>query len=100
MVPVELAESAKDHRRGEVDDSFRPNQILAVGGLAHSLMAGERARQVVDAVANHLLTPLGLRSLAPGSPGYAPRYEGGPRQRDRVYHQGRTLRRYRRRTNR
>ena len=30
-------------------------------------------------------TPLGLRSLAPGEPGYAPRYEGGvPRARRRV----------------
>ena len=77
-----------DHRRGEVDDSFRPNQILAVGGLPQPLLAGERARQVVDAVESRLLTPLGLRSLAPGSPGYAPHYEGGPRERDSVYHQG------------
>jgi glycogen debranching enzyme len=35
-----------------------------------------------------LLTPLGLRSLAPDEPGYAPRYEGGVRERDAAYHQG------------
>jgi len=35
-----------------------------------------------------LWTPLGLRSLAPGEPGYSPRYEGGVRERDSVYHQG------------
>jgi glycogen debranching enzyme len=35
-----------------------------------------------------LWTPLGLRSLAPGEPGYAPRYEGGVRERDGAYHQG------------
>jgi glycogen debranching enzyme len=35
-----------------------------------------------------LLTPLGLRSLAPGEAGYAPHYEGDSRARDSVYHQG------------
>ena len=53
-----------------------------------SLRAGERARRLVDAVEARLWTPLGLRSLAPGEPGYAARYEGGPRERDAVYHQG------------
>jgi len=77
-----------DHRRGTVDVSFRPNQILAVGGLPVPLVVGPRARRVVDAVEDRLLTPLGLRSLAPGEPGYAGRYEGGPRERDVRYHQG------------
>jgi len=35
-----------------------------------------------------LLTPVGLRSLAPGEPGYAKRYEGDSPARDAVYHQG------------
>src|SRR5437660_11050953 len=35
-----------------------------------------------------LLTPVGLRSLAPGEPGYAPHYQGGSRERDAIYHQG------------
>jgi predicted glycogen debranching enzyme len=77
-----------DHRVGAVDTAFRPNQILAVGGLPRVLLAPERARRVVDAVEERLLTPLGLRSLAPGEPGYAPRYEGGVRERDGAYHQG------------
>ena len=77
-----------DHRAGEVDDSFRPNQILAVGGLPYPVLAGEVARRVVDAVEARLLTPLGLRSLAPGSAAYAPRYEGGIPERDGSYHQG------------
>jgi glycogen debranching enzyme len=34
------------------------------------------------------VTPSGLRSLAPGSPGYAGRYEGDGAQRDARYHQG------------
>ncbi|HKY33197.1 MAG TPA: amylo-alpha-1,6-glucosidase [Candidatus Polarisedimenticolia bacterium] len=76
------------HVAGRVDPSFRPNQIFAVGGLPMALLEGPRARRLVDNVAARLLTPLGLRSLAPGEPGYAPRYEGGPRERDAVYHQG------------
>src|SRR5690606_26753537 len=33
-------------------------------------------------------TPAGLRSLAPGEPGYVPHYGGGQPERDRAYHQG------------
>jgi glycogen debranching enzyme len=77
-----------DHRAGEVDGSLRPNQIFAVGGLPVQLLDDEQARLVVEAVEDRLLTPLGLRSLAPGEPGYAPRYEGGVWQRDGAYHQG------------
>jgi len=77
-----------DHRSGTVDPSFRPNQILAAGGLPERLLPAAQARRVVDAVETRLWTPLGLRSLAPGEPGYAPRYEGGVRARDGAYHQG------------
>ncbi|HTD25751.1 MAG TPA: amylo-alpha-1,6-glucosidase, partial [Candidatus Elarobacter sp.] len=77
-----------DHRPGTVDATFRPNQILAVGGLPFAVLEGERARRIVDAVEARLVTPLGLRSLAPGEPGYTPRYAGGPRERDGAYHQG------------
>jgi predicted glycogen debranching enzyme len=76
------------HRPGVCDAAVRPNQILAVGGLPHALLDGARARRVVDVVEAKLWTPLGLRSLAPGEPGYAPRYAGGPEERDAVYHQG------------
>ncbi len=77
-----------DHRPGTVDLTFRPNQIFAVGGLPLTLLSKEKARRVVDAVEMLLLTPIGLRSLAPGEPGYAPHYEGDSRARDSVYHQG------------
>jgi len=77
-----------DGRPGEVDATLRPNQILAVGGLPQPILRGQRARRVVDAVESSLWTPLGLRSLAPHEPGYHPRYEGGPLERDTAYHQG------------
>jgi predicted glycogen debranching enzyme len=67
--------------------SLRPNQILAVS-LPASPLSPDRQRRVVDACARHLLTSYGLRSLAPGEPGYQPRYAGGPRERDGAYHQG------------
>jgi len=77
-----------DHRPGVVDASFRPNQVLALGGLPLALVDGEPARRALERVEERLWTPLGLRSLAPGEPGYAGRYAGGPRERDAVYHQG------------
>jgi glycogen debranching enzyme len=77
-----------DHVPGTRDDTFRPNQILAVGGLPVALVQGTRAKQIVEEVERRLLTPVGLRSLAPGEPGYRPRYEGDASTRDAVYHQG------------
>ncbi len=77
-----------NHRAGEVDAAFRPNQIFAVGGLPFQLLEGERAKKIVAAVEERLWTPLGLRSLAQNEAGYAPRYEGGMLQRDGAYHQG------------
>lgn len=77
-----------NHRVGEVEAAFRPNQIFAVGGLPFQLLEGERAKKIVSLVEERLLTPLGLRSLAPGEPDYKPHYGGGVLQRDGSYHQG------------
>ncbi len=77
-----------DHEPGRVDQALRPNQILAIGGLPFPVLEGDRARRVVDVVEARLVTPLGLRSLAPGEPDYRPRYGGGMVERDEAYHQG------------
>jgi len=69
------------------DASIRPNQIFAVS-LHYSVLSPERAKQVVDTVQQHLLTPYGLRSLAPSGPQYRARYTGDGRSRDGAYHQG------------
>ncbi|MDT8436171.1 MAG: amylo-alpha-1,6-glucosidase [Gemmatimonadota bacterium] len=69
------------------DPAIRPNQVFAIG-LPFPLLDGERARRVLAVVQRDLLTPLGLRSLAPGDPAYRPRYEGGVLERDGAYHQG------------
>ncbi len=77
-----------DHRSGAVDGALRPNQVLAVGGLPLQVLPDDRAASVLEVVERHLWTPYGLRTLAPHEPGYVPRYEGGPAQRDAAYHQG------------
>jgi predicted glycogen debranching enzyme len=77
-----------DHRPGAYDATLRPNQILAVGGLPYPVLDPERARRVVEVVETNLLTPVGLRSLAPGDPHYVHRYQGGVVERDGGYHQG------------
>lgn len=77
-----------DHAAGVNDGTLRPNQILAVGGLPLAAITGVRARSIVDAVECELWTPIGLRSLAPGEPGYTPHYDGDGATRDAAYHQG------------
>ncbi|MEY2933050.1 MAG: hypothetical protein RL033_3799, partial [Pseudomonadota bacterium] len=77
-----------EHEPGRTDARLRPNQVLAVGGLPLALLPAERCRQVLERVEAELWTPMGLRSLAPGEPGYAPRYVGGVLARDSAYHQG------------
>jgi len=69
------------------DASIRPNQIFAVS-LRHTMLSPERARSVVESVQNHLLTPYGLRTLAPSDPNYRGRYTGDQASRDGAYHQG------------
>jgi predicted glycogen debranching enzyme len=77
-----------DHLSGSNDPSLRPNQIFAVGGLPLQLIKGERAARLVGTIEANLLTPVGLRSLAPKESAYVPHYEGGVAQRDGSYHQG------------
>jgi predicted glycogen debranching enzyme len=71
-----------------VDTRFRPNQLFAVGGLPVTLVKPDQARLVVKEIEKRLLTPCGLRTLAPGEPGYQPLYRGGVQERESTYHQG------------
>ncbi|MDD4891571.1 MAG: amylo-alpha-1,6-glucosidase, partial [Phycisphaerae bacterium] len=65
----------------------RPNQLFAVS-LGSSPLPVAVQRQVVEIAVARLLTPMGLRTLAPGEPGYCPRCTGSRDQRDAAYHQG------------
>jgi predicted glycogen debranching enzyme len=70
-----------------LDNSVRPNQILAVS-LPHSPLPADKQITVLETCTHHLLTPFGLRSLAPDSPDYIGIYGGNQHQRDVAYHQG------------
>jgi glycogen debranching enzyme len=72
---------------GPPDPSIRPNQIFAVS-LPHTMLSPDRAKSVVERVQEYLLTPYGLRSLAPSDPQYRGRYTGDSTSRDGAYHQG------------
>jgi predicted glycogen debranching enzyme len=74
---------------GEQGDSplCRPNQIFTIS-LDHPVLEQSRWAPVMDVVQSRLLTPVGLRSLAPGEPDYKARYYGDLRARDAAYHQG------------
>lgn len=67
--------------------SIRPNQLLALS-LPHPVISGPKAKAVLRVVEEKLLTPRGLRTLAPGHPDYKPVYEGDQLHRDAAYHQG------------
>ncbi len=69
------------------DASIRPNQLLAIS-LPHRMPDPEQARRILAVVERELLTPFGLRTLAPEDTAYRGRYEGDQAKRDGAYHQG------------
>ena len=69
------------------DSACRPNQILAFS-LLHPVLDPAHWQSVLATVRERLLTPVGLRSLAPGHPDYKEKYYGDLRARDAAYHQG------------
>ena len=76
-----------DGESGGHDAACRPNQVFAIA-LEHPVLDRARWASVMDVVQKRLLTPVGLRSLAPGHPDYKPKYDGDLRSRDASYHQG------------
>jgi predicted glycogen debranching enzyme len=72
---------------GADDPACRPNQLFAVA-LEHPVLERERWELVVGVVREKLLTPVGLRSLAPDHPDFKPTYHGDLKTRDAAYHQG------------
>jgi predicted glycogen debranching enzyme len=67
------------------DGAVRPNQLFGYA-LPYAPMVPDP--DAVGAVAAALLTPLGLRTLAPADPAYRGAHRGDPAARDRAYHQG------------
>jgi predicted glycogen debranching enzyme len=69
------------------DASIRPNQVIALS-LPFPLFDDARAESILSVIDAKLLTPVGLRTLAPDDPRYCPRLVGPQRERDEAYHQG------------
>ena len=69
------------------DRALRPNQLLSIS-LPNPVLSQPRWKQVLEVCRRELLTPVGLRSLAPGHPDYKPNYHGDLLTRDAAYHQG------------
>lgn len=71
-----------------MNTSLRPNQLLAVSVGVPNLVSEAQARSLVRAVSEGLVTPYGIRTLAPSSAAYCPHYAGSQAARDAAYHQG------------
>jgi glycogen debranching enzyme len=69
------------------DASLRPNQIYAVA-LDEQLVTDAQARQVLQVMKERLLTPVGIRTLAPEDIRFSASYQGNVSERDIAYHQG------------
>lgn len=83
VVPARLPDGSQP----PPDARVRPNQVFAVS-LPGSPLSIEQQRSVLQVVRDQLLTPVGLRTLAPDEPGYRGRYHGDALSRDAAYHQG------------
>jgi predicted glycogen debranching enzyme len=69
------------------DGAIRPNMLLSIS-LPHPVLERARWSSVLQVATRTLLTPVGMRTLAPEHPDYQPRYDGDLRARDAAYHQG------------
>lgn len=69
------------------DGSLRPNQLIAMS-LPFAPAAKSNAAKALQAIREHLVTPYGLRTLSPESPGYRGRFKGPLQELDSAYHQG------------
>jgi glycogen debranching enzyme len=85
---VESRKHLADYVGPEGQNIFtRPNQLFACS-LPYSPISDEVKAMVLKAIESELLTPKGLRTLAPKNPLYIGLYEGNQEERDRAYHQG------------
>jgi predicted glycogen debranching enzyme len=69
------------------DASIRPNQLFAIA-LPFPLFDDVRAEAILSVCESQLLTPVGLRTLAPSDPRYRGQLLGDQHSRDTAYHQG------------
>lgn len=78
---------ADTHDGTSPDLSLRPNQLWAIA-LPYSMVPAQESKRIIENVRTHLLTRVGLRTLAPSDTKYRPVYRGTQHERDLAYHQG------------
>jgi len=71
----------------DVDESLRPNQIIAAA-LDFTMIDKETTERILNVVKRELLTPYGLRTLARSDARYKGVYLGDRQNRDQAYHNG------------
>jgi glycogen debranching enzyme len=69
------------------DSSVRPNAIIALA-VDPELFTSWQAGNIVERARQHLLTPVGIRTLDPSHPAYRGDFLGLMAQRRAAYHQG------------
>lgn len=67
--------------------AFRPNQLLALS-LRYPVLAAERRLHVLEQIEQRLLTPYGLRTLAPDEAEYRGQLGASDREQQQSLHQG------------
>jgi len=80
-----------DYTNGNFKDwSVRPNQVFAIS-LDYSPLSQMQQKRTMDVIERELLTPRGLRTLAPKNIRYKGIYRGNVEERDLAYHNGSVL---------
>lgn len=85
--PFDCLSEHADTADAWADPSVRPNALIALS-LESELFEPWQAAAILDRTRRELLTPRGIRSLAPKDRGYRGHYEGPSEERDASYHQG------------
>lgn len=83
-----LADHATYHYK---DLAVRPSQIFAAALPYSPLVSDRKKNSVLEVVKQELLTPKGIRTLAPKNPNYKEMCVGNIEERDIAYHNGSVL---------
>jgi predicted glycogen debranching enzyme len=85
--PFDCVSEERDMQGAWTDATVRPNALIALA-IDPELFQSWQAAAIVARVRHDLLTPRGIRTLAPQEPNYQGYHEGGLEQREGSRHQG------------
>lgn len=85
--PCDVISEAAEGEGAFRDASVRPNAVIALA-IDPDCFTAEQAGMLLDRARRELVTPAGLRTLAPSDPRYVGAYGGPVAARDGAYHQG------------